>query len=78
MGLCREHIQESYTVYLTKFRTYKIALPPQTRPTKPRRGGLQKPAAKSLYWSIFKKSRRLGFGVFIDIWSMTVVELLTQ
>jgi hypothetical protein len=29
------------------------------------------PAAKYLYWSIFKKSRHLGFSVFIDIWSMT-------
>ncbi len=28
------------------------------------------PAAKYIYWSIFKKSRQLGFGVFIDIWSM--------
>ncbi len=28
------------------------------------------PTAKFLYSSIFKKSRRLGFGVFIDIWSM--------
>ncbi len=28
------------------------------------------PAAKYLYWSIFKKSRHLGFGIFIDIWSM--------
>ncbi len=28
------------------------------------------PASKSLYWSIFKKSRHLGFGIFIDIWSM--------
>jgi hypothetical protein len=27
-------------------------------------------AAKYLYWSIFKKSRHLGFGVFIYIWSM--------
>jgi hypothetical protein len=25
---------------------------------------------KYLYWSIFEKSRHLGFGVFIDIWSM--------
>jgi hypothetical protein len=24
------------------------------------------------YWSIFKKSRHLGFGVLIDIWSMMV------
>jgi hypothetical protein len=34
--LSGEHIQELYTAYLTRFRTYKIALPPQT---KPRRGG---------------------------------------
>jgi hypothetical protein len=27
-GLCGEHTQELYTVYLTRFRTYKIALPP--------------------------------------------------
>jgi hypothetical protein len=27
-------------------------------------------AAKYLYWSIFKKSRHLGFVVFIDIWSL--------
>ncbi len=26
----------------------------------------------SLYWSIFQKSRHLGFGVFIDIWSMLI------
>jgi hypothetical protein len=28
------------------------------------------PAAKYLYWSIFKKSRHLGFGLFIDILSI--------
>jgi hypothetical protein len=28
IGLCGEHIQEFYTVYLTRFRTYEIALPP--------------------------------------------------
>ncbi len=28
-------------------------------------------AAKYLCWPIFKKSRHLGFGVFIDNWSMT-------
>jgi hypothetical protein len=27
-------------------------------------------AAKYLYWPICKKSRHLGFGVFIYIWSM--------
>jgi hypothetical protein len=31
------------------------------------------PVAKYLYWSIFKKSRRLGFGVFLDIWSICIV-----
>jgi hypothetical protein len=31
------------------------------------------PAAKYLYWSIFKKSRHLRLGVFIDIWSMSVM-----
>ncbi len=30
IGLCGEHIQELYSVYLTTFRTYKVALPPQT------------------------------------------------
>jgi hypothetical protein len=29
IGLCGEHIMQLYTVYLTRFRTYKIALPPQ-------------------------------------------------
>jgi hypothetical protein len=28
MGLCREHLQELYTVHLSRFRTYKMALPP--------------------------------------------------
>jgi hypothetical protein len=37
-------------------------------------GGLREtPVAKYLYWSIFKKSGHLGFGIFIDIWSMVVV-----
>jgi hypothetical protein len=30
------------------------------------------PAAKYHYWPIFKKSRHLGFGIFIDIWSMVM------
>ncbi len=32
-----------------------------------------RPAAQSLYWSIFKKSQHLGIGVLIDIWSMIVL-----
>ncbi len=39
--------QELYTVYLTRFWTYKIAIPPQTKTCHHR--------------SILKKSRRLGF-----------------
>jgi hypothetical protein len=33
IGLYGEHLQELYTVYLTRFKTYKIALPvpPQTK-----------------------------------------------
>ncbi len=29
--VCGEHLQELYTVYFTRFRTYKIALPLQTK-----------------------------------------------
>ncbi len=28
IGLCGEHLQQLYTVYLTRFRNYKIVLPP--------------------------------------------------
>ncbi len=56
--MCGEHLQELYTVYLTRFLTDKIALPLQVK-TKEGRGP-QTPAAKSLYRSIFKKSRHLG------------------
>jgi hypothetical protein len=31
IGLCGEQIHELYSVYLTRFRTYKIALPPKTK-----------------------------------------------
>jgi len=45
-----------------------------TTPNKNQRGegasDWKTPAAKYLYWLIFKKSGHLGFGVFIDIWSM--------
>jgi hypothetical protein len=55
-------------VNMTKFRTYKIALTPQT---KPRRGeGLRHLPPNLFTGPFFKKSRHLGFGVFIDIWSM--------
>jgi hypothetical protein len=58
-------------VYLTRFRTYKIALPPQTKNLGGEGASARYPhAAKSLYRSIFKKSRHLGFGVYKVIWSM--------
>jgi hypothetical protein len=62
---------ESIVIHCAFDQTYKMAYHPKQ---KPRRGvGLRQIntyAAKYLYWSIFKKSRHLGFGVFIDIWSL--------
>ncbi len=50
-----ESIYRSYTLYIwSDSEPKKVALPTQTK------------TAKYLYWSIFKKSRLLGFGVFID------------
>ncbi len=46
----------------------QIALPPQTKPR--RGGGFFRQINTCHYWSIFKKSLLLGFGVFIAIWSM--------
>ncbi len=62
---------------LTIFRTYKIALPPQTKPRKG--GGLRHLPPSPFTGQFFKKSRHLGFAVFLDIWSMvaTKVFLLT-
>jgi hypothetical protein len=67
IGLCGEHLQCTftvYTVYSTRFRTYTIALLPQGASDR------LTPATRSLHRSIFKKSRPLGLGVFIDIWSI--------
>ncbi len=63
---CVESIYRSYTLaHLTRFRT---------TPTKSLGGegatDRWTPAAKSIYRSIFKKLRPLGFDVFIVIWSM--------
>jgi hypothetical protein len=54
-------------IYSFSMVNKKIALPPQT---KHRRGGGLRHCRQVLYWSIFKKSRHLGFGFFIDVWSM--------
>jgi hypothetical protein len=43
-------LQEFNTLFLTRFRTYKIATPPRTKKT-------YTPAAKSLYRSIFLRIR---------------------
>ncbi len=64
-------VQELYTVYLTRFRTYKSALPPQTKTYEGRGPQTDKHLPPSTFiWLIFNKCRHLGFGVFIDIWSM--------
>jgi hypothetical protein len=59
-------------MYSTGFRTCKIALPPQIKTKEGKGPQIDKhlPQKKYLYWSISKKSRRLGIGVFIDIWSI--------
>jgi hypothetical protein len=64
--LCGEHLQELYTVYLTKSEPTKLLYHPN-------RGASDRstPAAKSLYTSIFKKRRPIEFGVFIVFWSTT-------
>ncbi len=62
------------------YRIHTLCICPDSEPTKllyhpkqkPRRRWIKTPAAKSLYRSIFKKSRHFGFGVFIDIWSMVL------
>jgi hypothetical protein len=61
IGLCGKHIQELYTVYLTRFRTYKIALPPKQKPR--RRGGLRQinTCRQVPLLLDYKKSRYLGF-----------------
>ncbi len=67
MGLCREHIQ-AYTVFLTKVRTYKIALPP---PNKEGRGPQRHlPTSPFFSGQFLRQADIKGFGVFIDIWSM--------
>jgi hypothetical protein len=64
MGLCGEHIQEYYTVFLTKVRTYKIAFTTQ----KQNLGG--EGASDPGRQVPLLKSRHLWFGVLIVIWSM--------
>ncbi len=58
---------ELYTVHLTRFRTYKIALPPKQ---KPRRGRVLRQINTCRQVPSLKKSWHSGFGVVIDIWSM--------
>ncbi len=62
---------ELYTVHLTIFRTYKIALPPKQKPRK-ESGLSQINSCRQVPLLVTLKSRHLGFGVFIlvDIWSM--------
>ncbi len=69
-GWVESNYMKLCTVYLTRFRTYKIvAHHPKQKP-----GGLRQinTCRQSLYRSIFKKRRLLGFGVFIVIWSIKI------
>jgi hypothetical protein len=59
---CVESIFRSYTLCT------KLLYHPKLKPR--RGGGHRQKNTKYLYWSIFKKRRHLGFGIFIDIWSM--------
>ncbi len=59
--MCGEHLQDFYTVNLTRFRNCKIAL-------------LLRPQGKQINTCrqvTLQKCRHLGFGVFIVIWSMS-------
>ncbi len=70
--MCGEHLQELYTVYLTRFRSYKIALPTQT---KEERGP---PADKHLPPNPLtgQLGLPLGFAVFVAIWSRPPLHFL--
>ncbi len=58
-------------MYVTRFRTYKIALPLQNKNLGGRGPQINKHLPPStITGQFFKKSRHLGFDVFIDIWSM--------
>jgi hypothetical protein len=63
-GAWTEVMSVMYVMYLTRYRTYKIALSPQGASDR------STPVTRSLYILFFKKRRHLGFGVFIVIWSM--------
>ncbi len=52
-----------YTVYLARFRTYKMPYYPEGRPVP--------------FLVNFKKSRHLGFGVSVVIWSMCCLFLVS-
>ncbi len=59
------------TVYLTRVRTYKIALLPQTKTQEESGPQTDKHLPPNpFYRTIFQKRRPLGFGVFLAIWSM--------
>ncbi len=53
-----------YTVYLTRFRTYKIVLPPQTKTWEGRGPQRETPTAKSFLQDNFKEKPTFGTGVY--------------
>ncbi len=58
IGLCEEHIWELYTVYLTRFQTYKIALSPETEEGSGPQTDKHLPSG--LFKEKLKKNRHLG------------------
>jgi hypothetical protein len=64
-------MKELYTVCLTRFRAYKIALPPQTKTSERRGPQTDKNLPPSIFTVQFlRKADIWGFGVFTGIWSM--------
>ncbi len=76
IGLCGEQIQELYTTRLPDSEPAKFLYYPNKNLEGEGASDRWTPAAKYLYWSIFKKSRHLGFGVFIDF--LTILTTVTN
>ncbi len=62
-------LQEFNTLYLTRFRTYKIALPLPNKNLGGKEPQTDKHLPPSTFTGQFWRKAAFGFGVFIDIWS---------
>jgi hypothetical protein len=74
IGLCGEHIQELFTVYLTKFRTYKFVLPPQTKTLEERGPQTDKHQPPSPFTGQFLGNADIRDLSLLIIWSMSFLE----